>query len=723
MTRILFTLILSLSLFFNSAYSQRIDDFVLLQSKGKIPEDFIVKSSDTYKQSSTATTSEKEGRFEKKAKNQFLLKSSFDIRELLYNGKIVFNDTLSSYINKVADKLLEKDPDLRSKLKFYIVQSPVVNAFTTNSGQIFVNMGLLAYLRNESQLAFVISHEIMHYKKQHVLKSYVETQKIIKKKGEYKWLDNQDYMVTKNNYSREIESEADLFGYDEIFKNSDYTPNDLPFLFEMFKYADLPYKHEAIDMNIFFLKGLPDSIKMDSDISIKERTDSDSTSTHPTPDKRSKALKQKYDAQPAGTKSEYLVSKEEFLYCRNVARMHLPFMYLLRNDFEKTLYFASLINKDEPDSKYLKDMIGKGLYGYTMFRSKEEHSFDYEVDGGLKKFNQWIEKINHIELHFLTIHYLLTLKAAYPTDSKYDTFIASTAENLIREEKYDYNRLYNDYLQVPNQPGDKRISYNNVSTFDDAPRVYFFHLLDSAIVKGQMRDILEKASKAVDNKKRTAETKRRERNKRSYTRRGACLGIDSLVLVNPDYEKIDQRKKKPQRYVASESAQVDLNDKIVDNAGLNKLYVDVLDDHTLKVDDVERYNDLATLTNWFNEKVYQLSNDVEMENLNPELVKRLTTKYGTKYFAWTGYRALREKKTGKGALIVISIVYFPLLPITTYYLLNPKYNTYHYFVLFNIETGEPEFVKSEYINRRDREDVLNSSIYDTFYQLKKEKKK
>lgn len=724
MIRNIVAIILLIGISVRIGYSQPIDDYTLIQSKGKIPEDFLVKSSDTYRQSSQEIGSEQhEKKFDKKARNQFLLKSSFDIRELLYSGKIVFNDTLSTYISKVADKLLEKDPALRAKLRFYVVQSPVVNAFTTNSGQIFINMGLLAYLRNESQLAFILAHEIMHYKKQHVLKSYVETQKILYKRGEYRWNAREDDKLTRNRYSRELESEADLSGYDEILKNTDYTTKDLPYLFEVLKYADLPYKHEPIDPALLKIGKLPDSVRMNTDISIKERTDSDTTSTHPAPDRRSNALRKKYEILSLDGKQEYLVSKEMFEYCRNTARMHLPFMYLSRNNFEKTIYYAALIQQEYPDSKYLKDMIGRGLYGYAIFRSKKGYSSYDSYDGGIKRFSEWLNKLNDVELHLIVFNYFKELKEQYPSDPYYDTFVANTAKDMVKNESYTYAKIYKDYLAAQSLKPYERVPSETFSG-SSAPLTYFFKLVDSMMLKGTMKTLLEDASATIDKEEKENKSKNRKdgKKKRMLNKYGACLGIDSIVVVNPDYEKIDQRKKKSQRYVASEAAQLDLNKKIEQNAGLNGIHLDVIDDHILTANDVGKYNDLAMLTNWFDEKIYQYANDLELGNLNPELVQQLKAKYGTKYFAWTGFHALREKKRNAAAILVFSAVYFPALPFAIYYLAKPMYNTYHYFVLFDIEKGQPVFIKSQYIKKRDRKDLLNSSLYDTFYQIKTKKK-
>ena len=77
---------------------------------------------------------------------------------------------MGMYVNRVTDSLLANDPVTRSQINIYILRSTVVNAFATDRGSIFVTIGLLTRLHNEAELAFVLAHEIVHFKRRHVLK-------------------------------------------------------------------------------------------------------------------------------------------------------------------------------------------------------------------------------------------------------------------------------------------------------------------------------------------------------------------------------------------------------------------------------------------------------------------------------------------------------------------------------------------------------------------------
>ena len=88
----------------------------------------------------------------------------------LLGASPLFNDNdVQQYINKVGRwlSLQTERPDL--PWKFGILESSDVNAFATPGGTIFITRGLLQKLNNESELAGVLAHEIVHVLRKHHL--------------------------------------------------------------------------------------------------------------------------------------------------------------------------------------------------------------------------------------------------------------------------------------------------------------------------------------------------------------------------------------------------------------------------------------------------------------------------------------------------------------------------------------------------------------------------
>ena len=98
----------------------------------------------------------------------------FSQQKILFGGKVLFGDEMSIYVNKVAHNLLDKSglSALKSELRFYVLKSDVVNAICMPDGAIFVTVGLLSQIENEAQLAYILSHEITHYTKQHSVNDF-----------------------------------------------------------------------------------------------------------------------------------------------------------------------------------------------------------------------------------------------------------------------------------------------------------------------------------------------------------------------------------------------------------------------------------------------------------------------------------------------------------------------------------------------------------------------
>ena len=159
------------------ANAQDFENYKPLQSTGIVPADFTTLSFDKV-QADVDAIDQSQSRSDRKTKERFYLQSNYFIDDLLLSGRVLFNDPISQYVEKVGNKVLEHEPELQGKIRFYTIKSTVVNALATNQGIIFINLGLIAQLENEAQLAFVLSHELIHYKNNHVLNAYVENTKI-----------------------------------------------------------------------------------------------------------------------------------------------------------------------------------------------------------------------------------------------------------------------------------------------------------------------------------------------------------------------------------------------------------------------------------------------------------------------------------------------------------------------------------------------------------------
>lgn len=73
--------------------------------------------------------------------------------------------------NALQDMACKITPEHCADLRVYLLDLPGLNAFVMPNGAIFIQSGLLLRVEDESQLAAVMAHEIVHFEKKHSLES------------------------------------------------------------------------------------------------------------------------------------------------------------------------------------------------------------------------------------------------------------------------------------------------------------------------------------------------------------------------------------------------------------------------------------------------------------------------------------------------------------------------------------------------------------------------
>lgn len=82
------------------------------------------------------------------------------------------NPAVSSYVQSIGTKVTAQTERPDVQYKFYVLDSPIVNAFALPGGYIYVSRGLMALANNEAQLAAVLAHEAGHITGRHSAERY-----------------------------------------------------------------------------------------------------------------------------------------------------------------------------------------------------------------------------------------------------------------------------------------------------------------------------------------------------------------------------------------------------------------------------------------------------------------------------------------------------------------------------------------------------------------------
>lgn len=85
---------------------------------------------------------------------------SLKIRRVLYD-----NPWVQDYVNRVGQRLVPEDSD--KLYAFKVTYHPIPYAYTLSTGTVLISTGMISLLDNESQLAYVLAHELAHVYKNH----------------------------------------------------------------------------------------------------------------------------------------------------------------------------------------------------------------------------------------------------------------------------------------------------------------------------------------------------------------------------------------------------------------------------------------------------------------------------------------------------------------------------------------------------------------------------
>jgi hypothetical protein len=724
-----------------------LSNFTYLQSSGTIPVDFTSLFSEKFEQDKVLLSKE-DKRSIRKTKENFLLESNFIIDQILLSGRILFNDPVSNYINKVADNLLESNPDLRKELRFYVAKSPSVNAFSTDKGIIIVNLGLIAQLENEAQLAYILAHEIIHYVKKHNMNLYLEKNNIFKGKDGYKKSTVSEKYFSTNFRNQEMESESDKLGLNDIFDNSNYSLKVIDGVFDVLQYSYLPFDDIVFDTAYFETPYMrfPHSYFLTEINQIKGDEEYDETkSTHPSIKSRRDVMQLMISEKSNEGKKDFILPKEEFMKARALARFESIHQYIVLRDYGDAIYNSYLLLKEFPGNKFLQTAIAYSLYALSEYKIKGSTTgvlTSYKnVEGQSQQLYYLITNMKRDELNTLALHYAWGVHQQFPKDEFISLLCDRTFDNLIIKSKKtlsDFYRKPKEEVKADFENQNKQADTISKGKYDKIKKTKAKQdFKDDNFIKYAFVDLFKdpeflstfsdkidklnsKSKVQLSGREKKLADKLERKEERRIKRYGEALGIDTVLLIDPFYFVFDERKKENISYFDSENKQLEFTGRLLKNAERAGLTIELLNPKSFKVDDVERFNDLGRINDWIIERFNHDNSTIlpfETRNSGPVLEK-----FNTKHIAWTGIISVREKKSDLALYIIASIVMPLYLPYTLPLMIIPSYKTYYYYTLFNTETGKNELEIALEAKANDRSDFLNSWIYYTMFQIKNSRK-
>ncbi len=89
-------------------------------------------------------------------------------KEVLETTSIYQDEELQAYIETLGNEIVAQSEMAGEEFTFTLLDSPELNAFATRDNYVYVNRGLLNYVRNEAELVSVLAHEVGHITRDHV---------------------------------------------------------------------------------------------------------------------------------------------------------------------------------------------------------------------------------------------------------------------------------------------------------------------------------------------------------------------------------------------------------------------------------------------------------------------------------------------------------------------------------------------------------------------------
>lgn len=138
------------------------------------------------------------------------------------SGQIYDDRRATAYLQGVIDRLY---PEFKGKIRVHLYDSTQLNAFALPNGSVYFNIGLLARIENEAQLAAVLGHEAAHFIERHSFRQRVSAKNASAFAVSGIPFADLAAISSVSGFSRDLEREADQIGYERLVK-AGYDPHD-----------------------------------------------------------------------------------------------------------------------------------------------------------------------------------------------------------------------------------------------------------------------------------------------------------------------------------------------------------------------------------------------------------------------------------------------------------------------------------------------------------------
>ena len=639
------------------------------------------------------------------------------LKRLCQSGKIVYGSPLNRYLDNILDKLLVNDPKLRREITVFVVKSPEVNAFAINRGIILVNVGFLAQVTNEAEIAFVLAHEIVHIAEKH-------TPEFTKGK-------DIDTYLAYHNRSREKENEADKFALERYYTASNYSYKAIDGAFDVLQYSylpfdEIPFKRSMVESDFYkfddkyFLKNIKP---------IHSREDYiDTLSTHPNLLKRRTAADNFCSKQNNDGRELFLQGEKLFEEIRTTARLETIRQYLTLHNYGKAYYNAYLMSQAMPDNVFLQNAMAIAVYGL----SKHKHDGSLrdvlvkssEIEGEMQQVYFFFGELSRKELSVLAVRTLWQAHKRSPENENITKMTTDAMKDMIKENNLFLND-FSDYPQgaeiaedtsvVEDTPvqTDSRSKYEKLKGSVQtkvkpiAKFVTFNYMFVDLKQDADFIQFMQKAKNDTEDEEVIAVV--------STNKWEQGIGKERVLLLDPVYQFV---KKDKINYEKSFKGKGRLTKTLTNASNSLNINMKNMQDAQLKNFDTKEYNNYCKLKEWLTDIAYIKGNMVYFQN---DGISALADDLDCKYLVLTAVgvkpgQYITRKKLGT---LILSAACPVAIPAYVGRFIAPRRTSATSFTTIELGTGIVVYTRRQVkVSGYCQEGFVNAFLYDCLYQLK-----
>jgi hypothetical protein len=583
--------------------------------------------------------------------------------EMFSEGRVLFNDTLSRFVQAVAYRLIERNPTLMRELRFYVVKSPAINSFVTENGMVFVTTGLIARCQNEAQLAWNLARCVVHYIYQHRISGQDALLAMQQGTAGLSQPDLEARLLGRRLYAAQDQVFADTAALANYVR-AGYDPAEA--LQALKTQGNLYGFAEDLFFSPVFLENAAFRISQEYlPLSVPDAQPDSKPDGHLTrfvPPKARLEAMQKAVARWKRPGKTALLPQADFDFVVKLARYEQCLLLLASHRYAYAAYQAYLLELDDFANPFLEHVQLRALYGAAKAGADslampaqpkpEDHT------GQVHHLVYLFAHMPAVEKHAMALHVCMRHLQRYPSDTLTRTLAQDLAQDLRQRWRWGAPWLRRALQSSPDaaasaldpllpQPEFTALSLQALQDYAKDSLLYtllqpvpedtiYLGLVGRALVAGGLKRPPMPAGYGVPRQ---------------------------IIFARADYQLADLRKTDRLQMEASLIRQYGLNRhlaRLIDTLRLSGTH---LDGTQLRRDSVLAYNDIARLQLWLHER-----------QQSPKGCLSLCPEYAPSrghYAAHVAVRTTRDSRQHWPWVLAGGVLVPPLLPAAVYYAVTP----------------------------------------------------